>query len=77
MTRNGIQVTLDAKELTVGDRITITANDIVPCDCVIADVGEEVVVEESVASGSCDHVRKQSLNNYNGVHVTSDTVVYS
>ena len=77
VTRNGIQVTIDAKELTVGDKICITANDTVPCDCAIYAVGDEVVVEESVVSGSYDHVRKQSLNAYNNVALSTDTVLYS
>ena len=75
--RNGIQVTIDAKELTVGDKICITANDTVPCDCVIYDIGSEVVVEESVVSGSADHVRKQSLLTFTSINLSSDTVLFS
>ena len=61
----------------MGDKIQLNANDTVPCDCAIYEVGQEVIVEESVISGDCDLVRKQSLNSFNNVHLTNDTVLYS
>ena len=59
VTRNGIQQTIVATELTVGDKILLAAGDVVPADCVIAFTEKDFIVNESMHTGEPDGVSKK------------------
>lgn len=65
--------------MTVGDKINLASGETVPCDCAVyyIDSNTELKVDQSEITGESEIVVKQSLNHFQGVHLSDKTVLYA
>lgn len=77
--RNGIQENKDPAEITVGDRLSLGPNDIVPCDCIIytIDHGNNVMVDEKKVSGEIEQQSKVSTSHFQKLSLSHETVLFA
>lgn len=77
VTRNGVQMSLPVSELTVGDKILLSAGDTVPTDCLVLQSQNQLIVDESLATGEPEGVSKKNVNHFNQMVLSNETVVFA
>lgn len=76
-TRNGIQSPISGADLTVGDKILLSAGDIIPADCVILLSATGIVVDESHLTGETTEITKKNVTMYNRMILSKETVAFA
>ena len=62
--------------MTVGDNIILSATDYVPADCVVFRCDEKFAVDESMATGEANPIRKKPVMHYTSIVLSRETVVF-
>lgn len=68
---------VQASQLTVGDRIMLTAGDKVPCDCLVVEANADFAISETHITGEPSPLIKKSVGHYNEVNLSSETICFS
>lgn len=79
VTRNGILELKDPAEITVGDKLSLGPDDVVPCDCIIYSIerGNNVMVDEKKVSGEVETQSKVSTSHFQNLSLSHETVLFA